>query len=104
MLDLSKITLAGKFTEGVDAIRKCGGTLNRIEGKRPCDDDDPHDCDSRVVIGKNMFYFFGGFGGDVVMRVHFGMAGEFGETSPAQAMGLVDPDCHPRSGIHWQAS
>jgi len=51
----------GRFSEGASAIVKAGGNLERIE-----------------VHGKNMFYFFGGGGEEqVVVRVHFGMAGEF---------------------------
>lgn len=43
----------GRFADGAAAIS--GRALDRIE-----------------VVGKNMFYFFG----DVVVRVHFGMAGQ----------------------------
>ena len=54
----------GRFTEGASAINKAGGELLRIE-----------------IHGKNLFYFFGKRGADestqVVVRIHFGMAGEF---------------------------
>merc|ERR1711907_29159 len=54
----------GRFSDGAAAINQAGGELMRIE-----------------VHGKNLFYFFGKRGAgnskQVVMRVHFGMAGEF---------------------------
>jgi len=52
----------GRFKDGVKAIVQAGGVLLRIE-----------------VHGKNLFYFFGQAGGaaSVVVRIHFGMAGQF---------------------------
>jgi len=52
----------GRFKAGAQAIGKAGGVLLKIE-----------------VHGKNMFYFFGSKGGkpSLVVRIHFGMAGQF---------------------------